>query len=301
MKSRSILLLSSLILLAGIGWSRTRADNVIDAIPHVIVNGELAMQDKPVIHAADTQPEKPESKFKIQGALVVDPPESQPYQPIIAGCNCIVPNAPDCDVKITWVLDERCKGIASKDNTQMYLWSPPGDHEISVTVEAKIYDSFVAIVKDPADPTKTIEKTVRYLTDISHDTYTATFSVIVPTPPIPPLPPPSVDLQTAVAGVQQVMGSVTKDKANQMASIWSDFLIALKSGAPPKTNSELRNAMSQYLRAALAKAGLLGQFPGFDAQLNVAHNKVFSDADVAIDAAKTQEFIAALVWACKRS
>ena len=256
--------------------------------------------------SAATIPGTAKKKFSIEGAIYVNPKEAEPFQPIVAGCQCVIPKDADTEIKLSWVLDEHCKGIQSADGREMYLWSPPGEHEISVLVESKLFETTIVLVHDPKYPgdiTKIIEKKLRILVDMSRETYTAHFAVIEPVPPVPPVPlvpPPTPELQSAVIGIQSVMAAADKSKAAIFANAWSDFAIALKAGTPLKTNSEYRNAITQFLNAAIAKANLTGAFPGFSAQLEAALTKIFTNVDGKLDNAKAIDFANAIVWACKR-
>lgn len=125
-------------------------------------------------------------KFSVECALAVDPVQAAQYAPIVASCKCVMPPGTDCELRYTWTLDATSLGIQSADSTQYYLWSQPGDHTISVQVEAKMYQALTVVVPDPADPTKTTTAKLRVLLDMTRDNYTQAFSVNSPMPPPPP-------------------------------------------------------------------------------------------------------------------
>lgn len=53
-----------------------------------------------------------------------------PYEPIVIGCNCVTPEG--AEVKYIWRATSQAKIVT--DDGRAYVWAPPGQHSVTVTV-----------------------------------------------------------------------------------------------------------------------------------------------------------------------
>lgn len=113
----------------------------------------------------------------------------EPYQPIIAGCNCIVPESGT--VQFLWSVDSQSKAIPSEDNKKLYIWAPPGNHSVDVVAITTVYQELNVWVEDPkfpGDPTKAILKKIKSM--LSQDVQRYNKNYTVGTAPPGPSPGP---------------------------------------------------------------------------------------------------------------
>ena len=85
----------------------------------------------------------------VFGQITV-PDRVDPYQPIVAGCNCIIPAGGKA--QFMWSADKASKYITSDDGFKLYIWAPPGRHSVDVVVLIQTMRKVWIIIPDPADP-----------------------------------------------------------------------------------------------------------------------------------------------------
>src|SRR5690606_10932654 len=110
-------------------------------------------------------------------AQITLPDESPPHTPIIAGCNCVIPEG--AEIRIVWRGDDDCSVIPV--GNQAHLWAPPGNHELSMTL---VWMQF--------DEVEVNGKKLRVLLAWDMQAYSRQFTVTGPGPepqPTPPNPP----------------------------------------------------------------------------------------------------------------
>lgn len=130
-------------------------------------------------------------------AQIAVPDTIEPHMPIVAGCNCIIPE--NGEVQFLWRTDKNSRSIpvgTGKDQ-KLHVWAGPGQHEIEVTALVTTYQVFKVLVADPNDPSKEITKEMRLPTSFDFQQYQKTFKVtgVAPVPDDPvdpddPDPPP---------------------------------------------------------------------------------------------------------------
>lgn len=168
------------------------------------------------------------------------PDRIEPYQPIVGGCNCIIPA--NGSAQFIWRTDDKSKSIASEpDGKKLFIWAPPGSHFCEVTVLTTIFKKVLTLVVDPADPNnkdkwKVVEQEV--VDKFDWQRYEKSFIVgespgpgpgPTPTPPGPgpgpgPTPPPPTDefAAKAFAWIGAIpAASYSKEKAMKVASNYS--------------------------------------------------------------------------------
>lgn len=233
------------------------------------------------------------------------PKEVDPYEPLVITCE--IKSGKDTDVQISWrASTERVKYRANAANSELNVWSPPGEHWLEATVVQQSYREIVVWIPDPAFPndlSKAKTEKIKIALGLSINRYTAIFKVrgnVPPGPgpgPTPVVPDPSPALQSLLAPTKAIMARADPAKAAVWVSAWSDFAFAVQS-APPKSTGELKAALNAFMNAAAAKAGLAGAFPGFSASLETAFVAHFGAEDGTLDATKARQFVEAVVWAC---
>lgn len=117
----------------------------------------------------------------------------EPFEPIIVGCNCVVPDG--AEAQFHWTVDEDCQAIETTSN-QLYVWAPPGKHLVSLLVIKQFYEEinvFVPNPDHPEDPTKAILKKVKISNGFETEKYERTYSVGEPDPGPDPEPDPDPD------------------------------------------------------------------------------------------------------------
>lgn len=118
-------------------------------------------------------------------------------------------------------------------------------------------------------------------------------------PPVPPVDLPSAELQALVAPLRAIMQAAPPAQRAVWAGAWSDLLVNLKTSGPPSQVAAFKAALGEFMRAAAAKGGLAGAFPGFGAAFEAAFVNRFGAADGVLEASRAVEFVAAVQWACK--
>jgi hypothetical protein len=131
------------------------------------------------------------------GQLTI-PDVVKPYDKIVAGCNCIIPQGGEATFE--WSFDKNSQYEISKDGFFAYIWAPPGDHETEVLVIIRTYKELLTVVPDPNDPNnrdKWVLRPIKVLDAIDWNRYSKSFKVSgSPGPgpgPGPEPPPPGPD------------------------------------------------------------------------------------------------------------
>lgn len=122
-----------------------------------------------------------------------------------------------------------------------------------------------------------------------------------PTPapvPVPVVPDPTPDMQAKVAPVKALLATADPAKKAILANVWADFAAALQASTPPSIGA-FKQAMQQFISAAVIRAGLTNAFPGYTAALDQSFVLTFGDQDGQLDSAKAVAWAQALSWACK--
>lgn len=130
-------------------------------------------------------------------AQILVPSEVEPYEPIRAGCDCIVPDG--AKVVFLWRTDDTSQhevvDSEKGKGTRLHIWAPPGQHWIEATVIVQQFEEITVLVPDPMDPKnpeKATLKTIQVAKQFSADQYSAKYTVkgAVPTPTPIPTPGP---------------------------------------------------------------------------------------------------------------
>jgi hypothetical protein len=124
-------------------------------------------------------------------AQLTIPDTIEAYKPIVAGCNCIVPEKGKAVFQ--WSVDPTSASIASDDNSKLYIWAAPGQHNVEVVVMIETFKDVQVIVVDPNDPNnkdKWTLKTVQMISDVSFNKYAKSYTVGNGPGPGPTPPPP---------------------------------------------------------------------------------------------------------------
>lgn len=121
------------------------------------------------------------------------PDKVAPYDPIVAGCNCIVPQGGKPTFMWSW--DKASKVIQSDDTFKLYIWAPPGAHSVDAVVLVQIFKDVQIVVPDPNNPSDTSKwtlKTIQVIDSVDFQHYSKEYIVgDSPTPvPVPPGPTP---------------------------------------------------------------------------------------------------------------
>jgi len=168
-------------------------------------------------------------------AQITIPDKVEPYQPIIGGCNCIIPT--NGKAQFMWRTDDKSKSVTSEpDGTKIYIWAPPGSHYCEVTVLTTISKKVLTLIVDPKDPNnkdKWKVEEVEVVDKFDIQRYEKNYMVGVspvpgPDPPVPPGPgpgpgptpvPPSDEFAAKVYTWLKAIpaASYSKDKANKIA------------------------------------------------------------------------------------
>jgi hypothetical protein len=127
----------------------------------------------------------------LLGQLTV-PDVVAPYEPIVIGCNCIVPE--NGEASFIWSVDSKSKfrGVPEEAPVRIHVWAPPGAHSAEAVVIVKTFQEFTILIADPADSSKTITKKVKLPVNFDIQRYSKSYVVGTPGPgPAPgPDPPP---------------------------------------------------------------------------------------------------------------
>jgi hypothetical protein len=174
------------------------------------------------------------------GQLLI-PDVVKPYDKIVAGCECIIPQ--NGEASFEWTFDKDSQYEISHDGFKAYVWSPPGAHSAEVLVVIKTYKDIFTVIVDPADPENhdkwKLQKT-RVLDAVDWNHYVKKFQVSgspgpdpgpVPPPPGPappgpgpaPTPSPSDPLAKQIQVWLKAVPTqyYTKDKVNAFANVYS--------------------------------------------------------------------------------
>lgn len=130
----------------------------------------------------------------VAKAQLTVPSKVKPHEPIISGCECIVPK--DGEAQFIWRVDDKSKFVVAKDGKKIYVWAAPGKHWIEATVIIQTYTEITVFVPDPAaptDPTKAKLKKIKISTGHTIQRYTKQYVVEGKAPDIKPDVPPDDD------------------------------------------------------------------------------------------------------------
>lgn len=120
------------------------------------------------------------------------PDEVQPFEPIIAGCNCIVPK--DGQVTFLWRVDSKSRSVPVNDSKVLHIWAGPGEHWIDVVAIVQTFREVTILEPDPTDPadlTKAKPVKIRIPTSFPDiQRYDKTYNVLGATPTPTPIPGP---------------------------------------------------------------------------------------------------------------
>lgn len=122
-------------------------------------------------------------------AQITVPNEIAPYMPIVAGCNCIVPE----NGEATFQWRTSAHGIPVENGTMLHIWAAPGEHTIEVAVLILTYQEVLVYIPNPEFPNDIskgrIEKR-KFVSNVDTQQYSKRFKVTgTPTPPEPTPPP----------------------------------------------------------------------------------------------------------------
>lgn len=149
----------------------------------------------------------------LYGQITV-PDEIAPHEPIIAGCNCILPQGGIAE--FIWRTDQLSKSAPVENGTKLHVWAGPGSHYIETIVIA--YREMMVFVPDPQfpnDPAKAKPEKIRVYINMQRfdKTYKVTGTPTPPPPgpdPPPPPPPPPGPTPAGFAGEVAKMLSALK-------------------------------------------------------------------------------------------
>ena len=112
-----------------------------------------------------------------------------PYEPIIVGCNCIVPE--NGVAQFMWRTDQLSKYREVENGTKLHVWAAPGPHYAEAIVIVRTFAEFTIQVADPKDPTKMILQKMKLPTSFNIQRYDKNYTVgTIPVPPGPGPNPP---------------------------------------------------------------------------------------------------------------
>ena len=112
-----------------------------------------------------------------------------PYEPIICGCDCIIPA--NGVAQFMWRTDNLSKYREVENGTKLHVWAAPGPHYVEAIVIVQTFAEFTIQVADPKDPTKTILQKVKLPTSFNIQRYDKNYTVgVIPVPPGPGPNPP---------------------------------------------------------------------------------------------------------------
>lgn len=186
----------------------------------------------------------------------------EPYEPIIVGCSCIVPE--DADVQFHWTVDDRSKAIET-DSNQLYVWAPPGEHFVQLLVIKQFYEEIQVFVPNPShpeDPTKAILKTVKVAGKFETERYEKGYRVGKPGPEPEPDPGPGPD--PSPGGWDEIISKAPdKSKVQDVAGNYSS--VGSQMSDPARNGSFNYQSCSQMVAAKHREVlgSSFGQWSGF--------------------------------------
>lgn len=115
-----------------------------------------------------------------------------PNDPIVAGCDCIIPK--NGTQQIIWTTDVTSKYLVVEGGKKLHVWAGSGEHFIDAVVVTSTYTEMVVFVPDPKAPddiTKAKPQKIKVTDAMTVDRYTKKYRVDgTPTPPPGPGPNP---------------------------------------------------------------------------------------------------------------
>jgi hypothetical protein len=122
-----------------------------------------------------------------------------PYEPIVIGCNCIIPEGGEADFH--WTVDSKSKyvGVPADKPTKLHVWAPPGPHSVEALVIVKTFQSFTILVNKDTGETREVRLPVNFDIQRYSKSYTVGDKPLPPDNPDnpdnpdPPPPPPITD------------------------------------------------------------------------------------------------------------
>lgn len=220
------------------------------------------------------------------------PDEVQPFEPIIAGCNCIIPK--DGQVTFLWRVDNKSRSVPVNDSKVLHIWAGPGEHWIDVVAIVQTFREVTILEPDPTDPadlTKAKPVKIRIPTSFPDiQRYDKTYRVLgaVPTPGPGPGPGPG-PMPTGFAAevrkwLQAVPAASYKREKILMVADNYDAVVAKESGVPG-TYPDL-NAFTTALKALntrdLTITEIAAYTEPFFRPLAQYQSKLFSDRGLTV-------------------
>lgn len=229
-----------------------------------------------------------------QGGLTIQP-EYDPHAPIVAGCDCIIPQ--NAQSQFSWRYDAGTKALEGADARKLYVWAPPGEHWVECTVMIQTYREITVWVPDEANPndiSKAKVQKVKIAEGFTVNHYDATFKVRgtplppgpVPPGPVPPgpIPPPGPTPTGLAAQVQTWLKAVPAaqySKAKALA-IADNYLSIGSQGGDPARNSgwdlqAFTTRTKELNQQTLSTAEIAAWSPAFFKPLAEAQAKLFAE------------------------
>jgi len=203
------------------------------------------------------------------------PDHLDPYQPIVAGCQCIVPQ--NGKAQFMWEADGNSKYIPSDDGTKLYIWAPPGNHSVNVLVIVQSFKDVQVVVVDPADPNnkdKWTFKTISVVDSFDVQRYSKNYTV-GDTPPPGPTPGPTPNPTPTPTPTP------TPDDFTALAQKW------LKDIPPASYSKDLALAIADNYSSVASQAVATS---GWDLNAFVSHTKALNTAKLS-DPQKLQDWL----------
>src|SRR5262245_66087105 len=89
------------------------------------------------------------------------PDKIEAYKPIVAGCNCIVPQ--NGEAMFVWSWDKNSNAMPDSKGSPLNIWAPPRQHSVSLLAIAKVYKEVEDVKPDPADTSNPANGTLESL------------------------------------------------------------------------------------------------------------------------------------------
>lgn len=164
--------------------------------------------------------------------------EYQPYEPIVVGCECVVPDG--AEVRYMWRISPAAHLEQGATESVAHIWAPPGAHWVDTTVVAQVYRTITVLIPDPDNP-KDIEKAklqqVKILESFDVQRYERRFRVAGGPQPDPDNPQPDPDNPDPLDGFagqcrkwMQAVPGYSKDSALKIAD---NYATVASQGSDP--------------------------------------------------------------------
>lgn len=229
-----------------------------------------------------------------RGQLTV-PDVVAPYQPIIVGCNCIIPA--NGQATFSWQTDDAAKSVMSDDTYKLYVWAPPGPHMVRVLVVVKVFADVQVLVVDPNDPQdkdKWRVETIKVIRSIDFQNYEKRFTVgTKPVPPPGPDPEPDPDptpgpvptepfAKEAYAWMKAIPpANYSKEKAIKIAENYKSIGAAMAATNDYPNLKAAMDAVKIKNREALAVEDIQAWGDKFFNPLSVYQAKLFNERNLS--------------------